>query len=426
MKRRILVLGGGGREHALAWKLAQSEEVGEIFVGPGNGGTAPHNVPLDAGDLAGLVDFARGAHVDLTVVGPEAPLAAGVVDAFEAAGLRCFGPARSAAMLETSKAFSKDFMARHDIPTARHEVFEDFSSARAFVESAPWPVVIKASGLAAGKGVVVPESKAEALAALDRIMIDKAFGAAGDRVIVEERLIGEEVSILALCDGHTAVPLLPARDHKRALDGDLGPNTGGMGAYAPTHALDPEALAAIRRAVLQRTVEGMRAEGNPYVGVLYAGLMLTPDGPRVLEFNCRFGDPETQVVLPLLDADLPALMDACIDGALSEDQVRWRPGAAATVVMASEGYPGGYPRGRTITGIDAAEAHPDTLVFQAGTRLDAHGDLLTTGGRVLAVTGLGADLPQALARAYAGVDQIHFEGAHHRRDIGAHAQETRK
>lgn len=423
MATKVLVVGGGGREHALAWKLWRAPSVAKVFVAPGSGGTDDDNVAIPVTDLEGLLAFAQASEIDLTVVGPEAPLGEGIVDRFTEAGLRCFGPTAAAAQLEISKAFSKDFMSRHGIPTAEYRVFKDVAEARAFLGEAPWPVVIKASGLAAGKGVLLPESVEEAHAALDSLMVSRDFGEAGDEVIIEERLIGEEVSVLALCDGHRAVPLVPARDHKRALDGDRGLNTGGMGAYAPTPALDAEALDAVTREVLQATVEGMSAEGCPYVGVLYAGLMLTAAGPRVLEFNCRFGDPETQVVLPLLDVDLAEVMGACIDGALTSEMVRRHEGAAATVVMASEGYPRAYPKGRAITGVEDAEALPGVVVFQAGTRRGDDGALLTSGGRVLAVTGRGASLEEAIARAYAGVEAIDFEGAHYRRDIGGHVRD---
>ncbi len=415
---RVLIVGGGGREHALAWRLRQSKSVEAVWVAPGNGGTWPDNVAADAMDVEGLLVLAKARGATLTVVGPEAPLGAGIVDRFTDAGMRCFGPVAAAARLETSKAFAKAFMARHGIATARYEVFKDPEAARDFVCRAPWPVVIKASGLAAGKGVLLPQSTQEAVEAIDELMVARRFGSAADEVVVEERLEGEEVSLLALCDGKVAVALVPARDHKRALDGDLGPNTGGMGAFAPTPALDAQAIEAVRKTVLQPVVDGMAAEGSPYIGVLYAGLMLTADGPKVLEFNCRFGDPETQVVLPLLEGDLAALFGACIDGTLKPDDVVCKPGAAATVVMASGGYPGAYTKGKVIQGIDKANAIEGVQVFEAGTRRDAQGTRVTSGGRVLAVTGIGNNLQQALTKAYQGVGAISFEGAMWRRDIG--------
>lgn len=431
----ILVIGRGGREHALAWKLAQSPRVGRVWVAPGNGGTAlaggkVANVALPETDFAGLIAFARQNGVTLTVVGPEAPLAEGIVDAFQAAGLRCFGPSRAAAQIEASKAFAKDFMARHGIPTARYATFTDFDAALNHLRRVDYPVVIKASGLAAGKGVIVPSTPVEAEAALRQIMVDREFGAAGDQVVIEERLEGQEASVLAFCDGRTVAVMPAAQDHKRVFDGDRGPNTGGMGAYAPAPLVTPALLEEARRTVLQPAVDGLAAEGAPYVGVLYAGLMLTTNrspftGYRspfaVLEFNCRFGDPETQAILPLLASDLVDVVEACLDGRLGQAAVRWRTGAAATVVAASEGYPGAYPKGREITGVAEAEALPGVAVFHAGTRLTEDGRLLTDGGRVLAVTGVGDDLATALARAYAGIERIRFQGMHYRRDIGARA-----
>ncbi len=422
----ILVIGRGGREHALAWKLAQSPWVEQVWVAPGNGGTAlaggkVANVGLSEGDFAALIDFARRSGVTLTVVGPEAPLADGIVDAFQAAGLRCFGPSQAAAQIEASKAFAKDFMARHSIPTARHATFTDFEAALAHLRQVDYPVVLKASGLAAGKGVILPASTAEAEAALRQIMVAREFGAAGDQVVIEERLAGPEASVLAFSDGRTVALIPAAQDHKRVFDGDQGPNTGGMGAYAPAPLMTPSLLDQVRRTVLQPAIDGMAAEGMPYVGVLYAGMMLTADGPRTLEFNCRFGDPETQVILPLLTSDLVDVIGACLDGRLADVEVRWRDGAAATVVAASEGYPASYPKGREINGVAEAEALPGVAVFHAGTRLDDAGRLLTDGGRVLAVIGIDDDLPAALSRAYGGIGRIHFQGMHYRRDIGTKA-----
>jgi len=422
----LLVIGNGGREHALAWKLAQSPRVARVLVAPGNGGTALaggkiSNVPVAADDIPMLVRLANDENIDLVVVGPEAPLAAGAVDAFQAADIRCFGPSQAAAQLESSKAFSKAFMQRHDIPTARYAVFTDFEQALAYTQSVDHPVVIKASGLAAGKGVLLPETADEAESALRLIMTDRAFGAAGDEVVIEERLAGPEASLLAFSDGHSVALMPAAQDHKRVFDGDLGPNTGGMGAYAPAPVMTPRLLEKARRSVLQATVDGMRAEATPYIGILYAGLMLTADGIKVLEFNCRFGDPETQVILPLLASDLLDVFDACLDGTLDQLDVRWRDGAAATVVAASEGYPGPYPRGCEITGLAEAESLPGVAVFHAGTALASDGRVLTDGGRVLAVTATGDDLAAALARAYSGVEQIRYQGIHFRGDIGAKA-----
>ncbi len=422
----VLVVGRGGREHALAWKLAQSPRVQRVWCAPGNGGTALAggkiaNVDLQESDFLGLIDFVRRSGVALTIVGPEAPLAAGIVDAFQAAMLRCFGPSQAAAQIEASKAFAKDFMARHGIPTARYAAFADFDAALAHLRQVDYPVVLKASGLAAGKGVILPASLAEAEAALRQIMVDREFGSAGDHVVIEERLAGPEASVLAFSDGRTVALMPAAQDHKRVFDGDQGPNTGGMGAYAPAPLMTPALLDGVRRTVLQPTIDGLAAEGMPYVGVLYAGMMLTADGPKTLEFNCRLGDPETQVILPLLESDLVDMIEACLDGRLAGLEIRWRAGAAATVVAASEGYPGSYPKDREISGVAEAEMLPGVAVFHAGTRLGAGGRLLTDGGRVLAVTGAGDDLPAALGRAYAGIEPICFQGMHFRRDIGARA-----
>ena len=415
---RILVVGSGGREHTLTWKIAQSPQVDTIFVAPGNGGTAEiaKNVAIGGTDIPALIDFAKKEHVDLTVVGPEAPLVAGLVDAFNAAGLRAFGPTGTAAQLEGSKAFSKRFMIEEGVPTGMSAIFHSYDAALAYLRTHETPVVIKASGLAAGKGALVCAMMEEAEEALHKTMVERVFGPAGDEVLIEDCLVGEEVSLIAFCDGETVVPMIPARDYKRVGDGDAGPNTGGMGCYAPSPYLPPEMVAEARRRILQPTVDGMRGRGTPYVGVLYAGLMLTERGMRVFEFNCRFGDPETQVQLPLLENDLVDIFLACIEGRLSEIDVRWKPAHAVCVVKASGGYPGAYDKGKQITGVAEANALPDTVVFQAGTKL-ADGELLTAGGRVLAVTSIGASLEQARAKAYAGIARIDFEGAQNRSDI---------
>ncbi len=415
---KILIVGSGGREHALAWKLAQSPLVEEIFIAPGNAGTGliGTNVPIAVEDVAGLVAFAREKGIGLTAVGPEIPLALGLVDAFQAAGLTVFGPTQAAAQLETSKAFAKAFMQEEGIPTAVSATFTDYQQAANYLPDGP--VVVKASGLAAGKGVIVCDNRAEAEAALRQIMLDREFGPAGDEVIIEERLSGPEVSLLAFCDGQTAVPLPPARDHKRAYDGDLGPNTGGMGVYAPPPDVDAALVDHIMRTVIQTAVDGMARRGAPYVGVLYAGIMLTAVGPKVLEFNCRFGDPETQALLPLLDGDLAEILLACAAGRLTPEMVRVHSGACATVVMAAPGYPGTYPKGLPITGLEAVPE--EVVVFHAGTH-HADGQIVTSGGRVLCVSALGADLATAVSRAYAGVAAIHFDGAHYRTDIGREA-----
>lgn len=417
---RILVVGSGGREHTLAWKIAQSPQVDQLFVAPGNGGTAEiaQNVPISGTDVPALVDFAKQNQIGLTVVGPEAPLVAGLVDALDEAGLRAFGPTKAAAQLEGSKAFSKRFMIEEGIPTGVGAIFHDYDAAKAYLRGQKVPIVVKASGLAAGKGVLICTTMEEAEKALHKTMVERVFGNAGNETLIEDCLVGEEASLLAFCDGQTVVPMIPARDYKRVGDGDAGPNTGGMGCYAPSPHLPPELVEGAHRRVLQPTVDGMRRRGTPYVGVLYAGLMLTERGMRVLEFNCRFGDPETQVLLPLLGNDLVDIFSACIEGRLDEVDVRWEPAHTVCVVKASGGYPGPYKKGKLVTGVDEANALPDTVVFQAGTKLE-DGKLVAAGGRVLAVTSIGASIEEARAKAYQGIACIDFEGAQNRSDIAA-------
>jgi phosphoribosylamine---glycine ligase len=431
---RILVIGGGGREHALAWALARSPGVAQVFVAPGNAGTtwlaavgraSSEAIPIADTDLPRLSALAQEQKIDLTVVGPEVPLAAGVVDAFGERGLPIFGPCRAAAQLEASKVFAKSFMRQCGIPTADFAIFDEYEAARDYIEQLRRPLVIKADGLAAGKGVVVCDGPEDADRALWRMLVEREFGEAGATVLVEQRLSGREVSVLAFSDGRNVALMPPARDHKRVYDGDRGPNTGGMGAYAPASDLDAAQLDAIRRVILEPAVAGMAERGTPYVGVLYAGLMLTDDGPQALEFNCRFGDPETQVILPLLETPLDEVLLACVAGRLDQVELRWRAGACAAVVLAAPGYPSAYPKGLPISGLNrvAAEFAPDQLVvFHAGTAGPSERPV-TSGGRVLAVSGLGGTLAEALARAYAGVAHIHFEGMHYRRDIGGSALE---
>jgi phosphoribosylamine---glycine ligase len=420
-KLKILIVGSGGREHAIAWKVAQSPQLAQLFVAPGNAGTAPHNVSIGAEDIPALVSFANEQEIDLTIVGPEVPLALGLADALRATNRSVFGPSQAAAQIEASKAFSKDFMARHHIPTARFATFTEFREALKYLLSVDYPIVIKASGLAAGKGVILPDRADDAEAALRSIMLSKEFGAAGNEAIIEERLSGPEVSLLAFSDGFTVKPMPPAQDHKRIFDNDQGPNTGGMGAYAPAPILPPDLVEEYTRSILQPTIDGLRAESKPFVGVLYAGLMLTADGPRVLEYNCRFGDPETQAILPLLDSDLLDVVEACVTGRLAEIDMQWRSSAAACVVIASEGYPSKYPSGREIYGIDTQ--FDQAVVFHAGTKL-SDGKVVTAGGRVLGVTGLGNDFHEAIEHAYQAVGQIEFEGIQYRKDIGRRALET--
>jgi phosphoribosylamine--glycine ligase len=412
--------------------LARSPQVEQVYVAPGNGGTEwpadpaadglrPHaaakNVPITVDDLPTLVAFARREEVDLTVVGPEAPLAAGIVDTFQTSGLTVFGPTCEAAHLEASKAFAKDFMRQHNIPTSDYAVFGDYQAASDYLGQVEYQVVVKADGLAAGKGVLICDNVDQAQTALRKVMVERAFGKAGDKVVIEERITGPEISILAWSDGRTVASIIPARDHKRVYDNDQGPNTGGMGAYAPAPDITSDFVEMVRQRILQPTVDGMAERGSPYVGVLYAGLMITDEGPKVLEFNCRFGDPETQVVLPLLETDLLEISQACVQGRLDQVEIRWLPGACATLVMASPGYPGSYPKGLPISGLDRTAALENTVVFHAGTAR-AEGGVVTSGGRVLAVSAVGDNLATALNRAYVGVAQIDFEGAHYRRDIG--------
>ncbi|MGI6374820.1 MAG: phosphoribosylamine--glycine ligase [Anaerolineae bacterium] len=417
---RVLLVGSGGREHALAWALARSPRCEALFVAPGNAGTAQVgcNVPIKAEDLDGLVRFAVQQSCGLVVVGPEMPLALGLADRLQAAGVRCFGPVEAAARIEASKAFSKALMRDLGLPTADYATFTDADAAEAHVRAVGAPIVVKASGLAAGKGAIVCQTVDEACAAIDLVGRQRAFGAAGDEIVVEAFLTGNEVSVLAFSDGLTVRPMIQAQDHKAAYDGDRGPNTGGMGCYAPAPLLNEAQLAVVTEQVLQPVVDGLRERGAPYVGVLYAGLMVAGDDLRVLEFNCRFGDPEAQAILPLLENDLLDVLDACVDGRLHEVELRWRRCTTVCVVMASGGYPGAYQRGLPIEGLDRAAALDDVVVFHAGTRL-ADGQVLTDGGRVLGVTAWAADLRAARERAYAAVDLIEWPGAFARRDIGA-------
>jgi phosphoribosylamine--glycine ligase len=414
---KILVLGSGGREHALVWKLRQSPRVAAVYCAPGNGGIGQDAtlVPIAIHEHARLIEFAREQGIGLTVIGPDDALAAGIVDAFTGAGLRVFGPTQRAAQLESSKAFAKDFMRRHGIPTARSETFSDSTAARAFSAEATYPLVVKADGLALGKGVIIAQDRAEADAAIHDIMDARKFGDAGRQVVIEEFLEGQECSIHALVDGRGYLLFPSAQDHKRALDGDAGLNTGGMGTFSPATRILPPALEArVRTEVLDRFIAGLQADGIDYRGMLFPGLMVTPGGIKVLEFNCRFGDPETQVLLTRLESDLLDLLEATIDGRLGGTHAQWRAEAAVCVVMASGGYPGAYEKGCVITGLDRVPA--GATVFHAGTRRE--GDrFVTAGGRVLGVTALARDLAAARALAYEAVGAIHFEGAQFRRDI---------
>lgn len=415
---RILVIGSGGREHALAWKLAQSTEVEAVFIAPGNGGSGEsgsNNLELAATDIAGLVNFAKKEKIDLVVPGPEAPLVLGITDAMAEAGIDCFGPDKFCARLEGSKSFAKEIMAEAGVPTAGSAVFEDSQAAREYVKNGPDCVVVKADGLAAGKGVIVADAKDEALAAIDSLRSE--FGEAGARILVEERLFGEEVSLLCLCDGLTALPLSSAQDHKPAFDHDQGPNTGGMGAYSPAPILPDDELEKFADIAIRPILKNLAEKGHPFRGVLYAGLMLTRDGPKVLEYNVRFGDPECQPLLLRLESDLAAHLKAACSGDLSGEKVVFRPETAVCVVLAAEGYPGKYEKGEPIEGIEKAETDSQVKVFHGGTKKDENG-LRSNGGRVLGVTALGATLPQAQDRAYAAIKKIRMPKSRFRRDIG--------
>jgi phosphoribosylamine--glycine ligase len=415
---KILVIGGGGREHALVWKLGQSRGVSRIFCAPGNAGTLElgENVPIAANDLPALARFARENRIELTVVGPDDPLAAGIVDLFEREGLRVFGPSQSAARLESSKIFAKELMRKNRIPTARGAAFSACEAAFAFVEESRFPLVVKADGLALGKGVVIAHDSTEAKAAIVGMMNERRFGDAGTRILIEECLTGTECSLHALVDGENFRLLATARDYKRAYDGDTGPNTGGMGAFSPADNFSAEGEAQFERDVMGPLLEALRESRVTFRGLLFPGLMMTAEGPRVLEFNCRFGDPETQVILPRLKSDLVELIQATIDGRLAGTAIAWDERAAVTVVLASGGYPDKYEVGKRIEGLETLGKAPDVHVFHAGTR-KVDGAVVTAGGRVLAVTALGENMAAARGRAYEAVSQIHFEGCHYRRDI---------
>jgi phosphoribosylamine--glycine ligase len=421
---KVLIIGGGGREHALAWKVAQSPRVEKVFVAPGNAGTAAEpgmeNISIAAEDIDGLLDFAKQESIELTIVGPEAPLVAGVVDRFQAAGLRIFGPSAAAAELEGSKAFSKDFLARHRIPTAAYGSFTDLDQAIAYIRTQGAPIVVKADGLAAGKGVILAETEQQAIDACRDMLAGNAFGAAGHRVVIEEFLNGEEASFIVMVDGEHVLPLATSQDHKARDDGDTGPNTGGMGAYSPAPVVTEALHRRIMDEVILPTVRGMAADGKPYTGFLYAGLMIGADGaPRVLEYNVRFGDPETQPIMLRLQSDLVELCEAALDRRLDQVRAEWDPRVSLGVVLAAGGYPGSYVKGDVINGLDAEQGE-GVKVFHAGTR--RQGDqVVTSGGRVLCVCALGDDVAAAQQRAYAAVENISWNGVYYRRDIGHRA-----
>ena len=418
MKIKILVVGGGGREHTLVWKIAQSPKISEIFVAPGNAGTSKlaHNITINPLDIKLLVKFALEEKIELTIVGPEAPLAEGIVENFIVRGLSIFGPTEKATEIESSKVFAKDLMQKYGIPCANSASFSDYNMAREYLSLQTPPIVVKADGLAAGKGVIIAESMDEAMDALSQIMQAKAFGSAGDRVIVEEYLPGVELSAFVFTDAHSVVPMVSACDYKPAFDGDKGPNTGGMGSYSPPRFYSPELENKVIETIMKPTVNAMHEEGRPYKGILYGGLMISDSEPKVLEFNARFGDPETQIMLPRLKTNLVDIMLAVIDNKLEEVNVEWSDDACVGVVMASGGYPGEYKTGFPITGLD--DVDEDIIVFHAGTKIGKKSDeVLTSGGRVLTVVATGKTLDEARDKVYANIDRIHFEGCHYRKDI---------
>lgn len=430
-KLNVLVVGSGGREHALAWKLAQSERIGTLYCAPGNPGieAVAKCIPIPASDIDALAEFAREHKVDLTVVGPESPLIAGIADRFRAEGMAVFGPGRRGAMIEGSKSFAKQLMRQHNVPTAAFHVFSSADEAAAHLKANPGPVVVKADGEAAGKGAIVCDDEQQAIAAVHAIMVERVFGAAGDRVVIEERMYGEEFSALAFVDcrpGRDPIFAMmpPSQDHKPVFDGDRGPNTGGMGAYSPVPTVTPEVERSVADLVFTPILAAMQDEGIEYRGVLYAGMMLTDHGIRVVEFNCRFGDPETQAILPRLEGDLLDPIEAVAgDGDITLDSLdlQWKPNACVCVVMASNGYPGSYQKGKQIFGLDDVSQMPDVAVFHAGTARAADGRIVTAGGRVLGVTAWDRTTPAAIRRAYEAVERIHFDGAHYRKDIGRRA-----
>lgn len=416
---KVLIIGKGGREHAIAWKLSKSKKISKLYCAPGNAGIEEFAqcVPIEATDIDKLVDYAKSERIDFTVVGMDDPLVMGIVDAFEKEGLRVFGPRKNAAIIEGSKAFSKDLMKKYHIPTAAYESFEDYDKALAYLKTQDMPIVIKADGLALGKGVLICNDFNEAEAGLKEIMLDKKFGTAGNKVVIEEFLTGPEISVLSFCDGNTVVPMVSAQDHKRALDHDMGLNTGGMGTFSPsriyTQQLDKECMETIYKP----TVAAMNSEGRTFKGIIYFGLMLTPKGIRVIEYNARFGDPETQVILPRLKTDLLEIFEACVDGTLDKMDIQWEDNAAVCVILASGGYPEKYEKGYAITGLESLQQKDNMIAFHAGTKKE-NGNIVTDGGRVIGITGVGKNLDDAIKIAYQGVELVNFEKKHYRTDIG--------
>jgi len=417
---KILVIGGGGREHAIVWKLSQSKVVDKIYCIPGNAGISEvaECLEIESKDISALLDFVKYEWIDLTVVGPEDPLAKGIVDVFQKEGRRIIGPTQAGAQIESSKVFAKDFMKRHKIPTAEYKIFTSYTHAEEYIRLKGTPIVIKADGLAAGKGVFVCQNYDEAVDALRIIMKEKVFGSAGDKVVIEECLKGQEVSYLVFTDGKSIVPMVTSKDHKRLLDNDEGPNTGGMGTFSPNPAVTPELEQEILETVIKPTIKGLKSEGIIYKGILYAGLMIVNGKPYVLEFNCRFGDPETQVILPRIETDIIDIFMAISEQRLSKVNVKWSDKASLCVILASEGYPGKYRKGLPITGLEMVKGLKDVIVFHAGTKFNEEGAIVTSGGRVLGVTALGNDLQEARQKAYSAVGLINFEGMQYRKDIG--------
>ncbi len=416
---KVLVVGGGGREHAIVLKLKESKKIDKIYCAPGNAGISrdAQCVDIKATDIFALADFAKSEKIDFTVVGMDDPLVMGIVDEFEKQGLRIFGPRKNAAIIEGSKAFSKELMKKYNIPTAKYETFSDFESAYSYIKENKLPIVVKADGLALGKGVIICNSLEEAKAGLKQIMIDKKFGESGSKVVVEEFLTGPEVSVLSFCDGTTLIPMVSAQDHKRAFDGDEGLNTGGMGTFSPSRIYTDEIADVCMEKIFKPTVSALKKEGREFKGIIYFGLMITDDGPKVIEYNARFGDPETQVILPRLESDLLEVFEACVDGTLDKIEVKWKNNAAACVILASGGYPESYDKGFPIYGLENCDRRDDIFVYHAGTALKDNG-FVTNGGRVLGITGVGKNLDEAIKIAYQGVDLVSFDKMHFRRDIG--------
>ncbi len=419
---KILVIGSGGREHTIAWKLFQSPIVEKIFIAPGNAGTAlvGENIDIEVDEFEKLAEFAEKEKIGLTIIGPEDPLVKGIVNFFEEKNLNVFGPSKKAAIMEGSKTFTRDLLKKYNIPSAEYAAFENADKAKAYLKEKGAPIVIKADGLAAGKGVVVAETIEEAEKAIDEMILDKRFGESGTKILLEEKLIGEEASYLIFSDGKNILPMVSSQDHKRIFDNDFGQNTGGMGAYSPAPIVTKELEQQVLKEIMQSTVDAMAKEGRTFKGILYAGLMITKDGPKIVEFNARFGDPEAQVILPRLESDLVPIIQACIDGNLNEKEIKWSDKACCCVVMASGGYPGAYEKGKEIIGLKEASKIPETIVFHAGTKKE-DGKVLTNGGRVLGVTALGANIKESIDNAYKAVEKISFERAQYRKDIGQKA-----